>query len=80
MRACAEDGKKLPLLVYPGRCLLNPESGLCEAYIPSYFYNSTSGQCEMFVYGGCQGNENRFSSGPECLRTCDPDSKCCEAT
>ena len=59
----------------PGRCLLDPVSGICEAYNSSYFYNATSGQCERFVYGGCGGNENRFSSGLECLRACDPDSK-----
>ena len=59
----------------PGHCLLDPVSGPCEAYNPSYFYNASSGQCERFVYGGCGGNQNRFSSGPECLRACDPDSK-----
>jgi len=59
----------------PAPCLLDPEPGICEAYVPSYFYNATSGQCEFFVYGGCGGNENRFPNRLECLRACDPDSK-----
>ena len=59
----------------PGICLLPPEPGVCEAYIPSYFYNATSGQCEEFVYGGCGGNENRFESFTECMRNCDINSK-----
>ncbi|KAL1419903.1 hypothetical protein MTO96_004654 [Rhipicephalus appendiculatus] len=30
----------------------------------------SSGTCRNFIYGGCQGNENRFSSREECLQTC----------
>ena len=51
-------------------CRLQPESGLCLAYFPSYFYNSTSRMCEMFVYGGCGGNENRFSTIDDCQAAC----------
>ncbi len=46
-------------LLQPDICKLEPEVGLCRAYIPSYFYNSTSGTCERFIYGGCGGNDNR---------------------
>jgi tissue factor pathway inhibitor len=42
-------------------CTLERDPGPCKAYIPSYFFNSASGQCEKFIYGGCGGNENRFS-------------------
>ena len=51
-------------------CSLKPDSGPCEAYVPSYFYNSTSGKCESFVYGGCNGNANRFSSRDQCRKEC----------
>ncbi|XP_065917768.1 uncharacterized protein [Dysidea avara] len=69
-------------------CRLQPESGLCLAYFPSYFYNSTSRMCEMFVYGGCGGNENRFSTIEDCQAACgrsvnvcelDPETGPCEA-
>jgi len=56
-------------------CLLPREPGNCLAAIPSFFFNTTSGVCEQFTYGGCNGNRNRFSTGAECQRTCDPSSK-----
>lgn len=40
------------------------------AYIPRYFYNSTSGQCEQFIYGGCGGNKNNFESVNDCQVVC----------
>ena len=51
-------------------CTLPPVSGPCFAHIPSYYFNSKRGQCEEFIYGGCDGNDNRFSTMVECRRTC----------
>ena len=56
-------------------CLQDVEPGPCEALIPRYFFNKTSGQCEQFAYGGCQGNRNNFEDGESCLDACDPDGK-----
>ena len=57
-------------------CSLPPETGLCRAYIPQYFFNRTSGQCESFVYGGCDGNENRFEEFHECQEVCGGPDAC----
>ena len=51
-------------------CELLPDVGPCKALIEQYFYNSTSETCEEFFYGGCDGNENRFSSLKECQKKC----------
>ena len=51
-------------------CSLPKETGPCRAYFPSFFYNSETKQCESFVYGGCRGNGNRFSSKSECEEKC----------
>ena len=51
-------------------CALEPDPGPCRASIPSYFFNFKSSQCEEFIYGGCEGNENRFSLLEYCLETC----------
>ena len=51
-------------------CGLEPETGVCDAYFPSYFYNMTSRRCERFIYGGCGGNDNRFLTLEQCQATC----------
>ncbi|XP_019849112.1 PREDICTED: kielin/chordin-like protein isoform X2 [Amphimedon queenslandica] len=54
----------------PDYCKLSPVVGNCRGSIPSYFYNSTSSKCESFTYGGCGGNDNRFSTQLACLEAC----------
>nr|XP_060627554.1 papilin-like [Anolis sagrei ordinatus] len=51
-------------------CLLPPKQGDCDAHMPRFFYNSTSGKCEKFIFGGCGGNENNFMTREECYHAC----------
>jgi len=51
-------------------CTLSPETGGCRAAIPRYFHNSTSEQCEVFIYGGCMGNDNNFETQESCVEQC----------
>ncbi|KAJ9586370.1 hypothetical protein L9F63_019992 [Diploptera punctata] len=44
--------------------------GLCDAYIPSYYYNAETHKCEQFIYGGCGGNGDRFMTEEACLAFC----------
>jgi len=46
------------------------EEGTCDDYVLRYSYVSSSGQCEPFYYGGCEGNDNRFESPEECQAQC----------
>lgn len=52
-------------------CSLPVAPGPCEALNPSWFFNSKTGQCEEFNYGGCQGNGNRFPTEAECEAACE---------
>ena len=52
------------------QCTLQPETGLCRAYIPSYYWNVVTRKCEKFIYGGCGGNSNRFSTVEQCESAC----------
>ncbi|KAH8233932.1 hypothetical protein KR032_004076 [Drosophila birchii] len=42
----------------------------CEAYIPSWTYDSNNRECIKFIYGGCGGNANRFDSKENCEKQC----------
>ncbi|KAL8570728.1 hypothetical protein ACOMHN_039163 [Nucella lapillus] len=60
---------------FPSRnkeCNLPKVAGLCRAYFRSYYYNTHSGRCAFFIYGGCGGNTNRFSSKQQCQEACSP--------
>jgi len=50
-------------------CGLPFEVGPCDAAIPVYAY--VGGACVARVYGGCQGNDNRFTTLEECLVACE---------
>lgn len=42
----------------------------CLASIPSWSYRAGTNECVQFMYGGCGGNENRFSTQHECENKC----------
>ncbi|EFN52652.1 hypothetical protein CHLNCDRAFT_26510, partial [Chlorella variabilis] len=42
------------------------ERGPCRAAIPSWYYDAAAATCRPFLYGGCQGNANRFAGFSEC--------------
>ncbi|UCG68278.1 MAG: BPTI/Kunitz domain-containing protein [Thermoplasmata archaeon] len=51
-------------------CELPIDPGPCYGYIPRYGYNKETGKCEKFIYGGCGGNQNNFSSLNKCQESC----------
>ena len=52
-------------------CQLKADRGPCSNWNLQYYYNSTEATCLPFYYGGCQGNDNRFSTMKECRKACD---------
>lgn len=52
-------------------CTLPPDPGPCKTFMPSWFFNSTAGVCAMFIYGGCDGNNNIFTSYDDCQASCN---------
>ncbi|UYV78213.1 SPINT3 [Cordylochernes scorpioides] len=47
--------------------------GPCYGSFNRFFYNSTSGSCQSFTYGGCSGNRNNFRNMEDCERICAED-------
>jgi hypothetical protein len=61
-------------------CTAPPVDFQCDAYIPAWYHDPDTGICRPFVYGGCNGNENRYASLAECQKAChggDPDYDAC---
>jgi hypothetical protein len=50
-------------------CSLPFEAGPCEGLEKRFFFDATTGHCQPFTYGGCEGNANRFHSLLECMNT-----------
>ncbi|XP_040588698.1 eppin [Mesocricetus auratus] len=51
-------------------CSLPKDSGYCLAYFPRWWYNKENSTCELFIYGGCQGNNNNFQTQGTCQNIC----------
>ncbi|XP_067123536.1 spondin-1-like isoform X2 [Centruroides vittatus] len=52
-------------------CMQPKEAGPCRGHFPRWYYDSTKRMCMTFIYGGCQGNGNRFERFSDCDRRCE---------
>lgn len=51
-------------------CQQIPDVGPCRGYFEQFYFNVQLRSCQIFVWGGCGGNTNRFNTRDECERTC----------
>ncbi|XP_036840630.1 papilin [Oncorhynchus mykiss] len=51
-------------------CSLSRDDGSCANWTSRFYYNSVTGSCTQFWYGGCHGNANNFVSRDVCQREC----------
>ncbi|XP_076800686.1 uncharacterized protein LOC143445457 isoform X7 [Clavelina lepadiformis] len=56
--------------VKPAKCFLPKVTGKCRASFVMFYYNPTTDKCQLFVYGGCGGNENKFEIPEDCQNEC----------
>lgn len=53
-------------------CKLPSERGNCKEALVTWFYDTKAGQCGVFLFSGCNGNANRFTTKAECEKYCAP--------
>lgn len=44
--------------------------GNCQNYVALWYFDTKIKRCRQFYYGGCGGNENRFTSETDCEQRC----------
>ncbi|XP_070377476.1 boophilin-H2-like [Dermacentor albipictus] len=54
------------------QCGQKADVGICGAKLPRWWFNKETGKCEVFYYGGCGGNENKYRTKKKCEKTCSP--------
>ncbi|XP_067633954.1 uncharacterized protein [Eurosta solidaginis] len=52
-------------------CRMPIRKGVCRALIPRFSYDPSRKTCVEFKFGGCDGNENNFSTYEACMATCE---------
>ena len=51
-------------------CQLPVVKGPCFASWKRYAFVKEKNRCELFYFGGCQGNRNNFRTADDCYKTC----------
>ncbi|KAH7730491.1 papilin [Aphelenchoides avenae] len=56
-------------------CRQPKDEGTCNASTTKWYYDTRYQECHMFMWTGCAGNGNRFSSKAECENLCSRETK-----
>lgn len=52
------------------QCTQPVQSGPCKGKYNRFYYDTVTGQCRSFLYGGCGKNQNNFVTLKDCLNRC----------
>lgn len=56
----------------PDHCHQPRDPGPCRGYFQKWHFSAEENACQMFIFGGCGGNNNRFNTKDECESVCHP--------
>ena len=51
-------------------CLHRMSVAPCRINLPFWYFDQRSGQCKIFLYGGCPQTQNKFETKEKCMATC----------
>ncbi|XP_045580363.1 kunitz-type protease inhibitor 2 isoform X2 [Salmo salar] len=66
-RKGSDDDKSIE---YKDACMVPSDSGPCRAAFNMFYFDHSTSSCQSFIYGGCQGNSNRYVTLDECMARC----------
>jgi len=52
------------------RCFAAADVGPCKGNFFRWHYDEVAGSCRTFLYGGCRGNANRYTTPEDCIHAC----------
>jgi len=55
------------------RCALPLNEGTCDQTLTRFYYDVDEERCKLFIFKGCGGNDNKFSSPWQCRDKCGGD-------
>ncbi|KAM9853333.1 kunitz-type protease inhibitor 2 [Aulostomus maculatus] len=68
--SAAAQEKEMTAEEYSELCEAEPQPGPCRAAFKRWYYDSKTGSCQTFIYGGCSANRNNYESEEICMNTC----------
>ncbi|XP_026877761.2 tissue factor pathway inhibitor a isoform X1 [Electrophorus electricus] len=69
-KCATANGGRPRLHIFHHSCALKKDEGPCKAVKERFYFNTDTGYCENFEYGGCQGNANNFETLEACEEMC----------
>jgi hypothetical protein len=54
----------------PCRCTLPQDTGPCARNVTRWYHDFQHAECQPFLWSGCGGNANTFTSEADCVATC----------
>jgi len=61
---------KMCQVEYNNKCSKEKEIGPCRGAYRRWYFDSKTGTCQEFYFGGCKGNDNNFVKKEYCVRDC----------
>uniref|UniRef100_A0A673C5K2 BPTI/Kunitz inhibitor domain-containing protein n=1 Tax=Sphaeramia orbicularis TaxID=375764 RepID=A0A673C5K2_9TELE len=76
---CHDEKIKMLCSILGGKNCAELQVGPCRAAFQRWYFNSLTGRCQRFIYGGCKGNKNNYENeekilkeNKNCMVTSDP--------
>uniref|UniRef100_A0A1I7X306 Kunitz/Bovine pancreatic trypsin inhibitor domain protein n=1 Tax=Heterorhabditis bacteriophora TaxID=37862 RepID=A0A1I7X306_HETBA len=67
---CHKEAAPIVVADFSNVCKQDVDAGECNGVFQRFAFDTDSGECRSFTYGGCGGNGNNFATITECRNKC----------